>query len=83
MIKAILNSFKALKNYAIFDEEIEKETDIQTLSENKKERNQTVNIQKPPIGLNLGYVINLNLPATTDVAVFDAIFESLKKHILE
>jgi hypothetical protein len=34
------------------------------------------------IGMNLGYTINLNLPATTDVAVFNAIFKSLKEHLL-
>jgi hypothetical protein len=33
-------------------------------------------------GLNLGYTINLNLPATSDPAVFDAIFRSLKEHLL-
>lgn len=43
--------------------------------------------QLPPkmstIGLNLGYTINLNLPATTDQAVFNAIFKSLKEHLLQ
>lgn len=34
------------------------------------------------IGLNLSYTINLNLPATTDQAVFNAIFRSLKEHLL-
>lgn len=34
------------------------------------------------IGLNLGYTINLNLPATSDPAVFNAIFKSLKQHLL-
>jgi hypothetical protein len=34
------------------------------------------------IGLNLGYTINLNLPATTDIAVFNAIFKSLKDNLL-
>lgn len=34
------------------------------------------------IGLNLGYTINLNLPATSDQAVFNAIFKSLKEHLL-
>jgi hypothetical protein len=33
-------------------------------------------------GLNLSYTINLNLPATTDIAVFNAIFKSLKEHLL-
>jgi hypothetical protein len=34
------------------------------------------------VGLNLGYTFNLNLPATSDQAVFNAIFRSLKEHLL-
>jgi Family of unknown function (DUF5343) len=34
------------------------------------------------IGLNLAYTINLNLPATSDIAVFNAIFKSLKENLL-
>jgi hypothetical protein len=34
------------------------------------------------VGLNLAYTINLNLPATSDQAVFNAIFKSLKEHLL-
>lgn len=42
---------------------------------------------EPPLspqsfGLNLGYTINLNLPATSDPEVFNAIFKSLKEHLL-
>jgi len=33
-------------------------------------------------GINLSYTINLNLPATKDIEVFNAIFKSLKQHIL-
>lgn len=33
-------------------------------------------------GLSLSYTINLNLPATTDQAVFNAIFRSLKEHLI-
>lgn len=33
-------------------------------------------------GINLSYTINLNLPATKDIEVFNAIFKSLKEHIL-
>jgi Family of unknown function (DUF5343) len=36
----------------------------------------------PRLGLNLGYTINLNLPATSDPAVFNAIFRALKEHLL-
>ncbi len=34
------------------------------------------------VGLSVGYNIHLNLPATTDIAVFNAIFKSLKEHLL-
>lgn len=33
--------------------------------------------------INLSYTINLNLPATTDVEVFNAIFKSLKQHLIQ
>lgn len=32
--------------------------------------------------LGISYTINLNLPATTEIEVFNAIFKSLKEHIL-
>jgi hypothetical protein len=35
------------------------------------------------VGMNLSYTINLNLPATSDAAVFNAIFKSLKENLLE
>jgi hypothetical protein len=44
--------------------------------------------QPPPpptsgrVGLALSYTINLNLPATSDAAVFNAIFKSLKENLL-
>lgn len=34
------------------------------------------------VEFKLGYTINLNLPATSDAAVFDAIFKSLKENLL-
>jgi hypothetical protein len=39
-------------------------------------------LARKTFGLNLGYTINLNLPATSDPEVFDAIFRSLKEHLL-
>jgi hypothetical protein len=33
--------------------------------------------------LGISYTINLNLPATTEIEVFNAIFKSLKEHILD
>lgn len=34
------------------------------------------------MGLNLSYTINLNLPETTDVNVYNAIFEAVRKNLL-
>lgn len=34
-------------------------------------------------GINLSYTINLNLPPTSDIEVFNAIFKSLKEHLLQ
>jgi hypothetical protein len=34
------------------------------------------------VPIRFGYTINLNLPATSDIAVFDAIFKSLRDHLL-
>jgi hypothetical protein len=34
-------------------------------------------------GINLSYSINLNLPATTDIEIFNAIFKSLKQHLIQ
>jgi Family of unknown function (DUF5343) len=51
-------------------------------------RVETNGSDSPPIsspqklGLNLSYTINLNLPATSDIAVFNAIFKSLKENLL-
>ena len=40
-------------------------------------------VETKDLGIRLGYNINLNLPATDDIRVFDAIFRSLKEHLLK
>jgi hypothetical protein len=84
-VKAILGSFKALRSFAKFDDDVSRVSEPSELKEveQKTEPDKPQEFPKQPIGLNLGYVINLNLPATSDIAVFDAIFKSLRKHILE
>ena len=37
----------------------------------------------PRVGLGLSYTINLNLPPTTEIEVFNAIFKSLKGNLLD
>ena len=63
----------------------------QSLPENDRPptaENQYPAIELPPsqdagVGLNLGYTINLYLPATSDIAVFNAIFKSLRENLLD
>ncbi len=85
MVNAIVSTFWALKGYAKFDQNL---MTIETKEEQKNivKNDQTVHQEREttPLsgGLNLSYTINLNLPETSDVEVFNAIFKSLKEHIL-
>ena len=47
------------------------------------QQHQAMPLMPQQLGLNLGYTINLNLPATSDPAVFNAIFRALKEHLLK
>lgn len=82
-VKTILGSFKALRSFAKFDEDTLEGHPDASEEEQKAKLDKSNEPPKQPVDLKLGYVINLNLPATSDIAVFDAIFKSLRKHILE
>ncbi len=81
--KAIIGSFNALKAFADFaapetaaTESTEEETASADVTPREHEGGGEI------AGINLGYTINLHLPATSDVAVFNAIFKSLREHLL-
>ena len=79
-VKSIVGSFKALKELASFDA-VDEEYDVDENGAPEEEPSRED--QPPSLGrIGLSYTINLNLPATSDVAVFDAIFKSLKQHLL-
>ena len=81
--QAIVGSFKALKDFADFGVNGSTDLDLQPASETPESEESAQN-KKPTVGsLGLSYTINLNLPATSDIAVFDAIFKSLKENILK
>ena len=64
------------------DDNIEENINEENINENSQENIfKTNQFQKTDIGLN--YTINLNLPATNDVEVFNAIFKSLKENLLK
>lgn len=84
--KLTLSAIKTLKSFADFEAKHVDSIPAQT---------QTVGAESIPfehrvppssierrLGLNLSYTINLNLPATSDQAVFNAIFRSLKEHLI-
>lgn len=82
--KLTLSTLKALKAFADFEAKFDS-----AQQEGPPTQQLKVIGTQPPvpqvqgrIGLNLSYTINLNLPATTDQAVFNAIFRSLKEHLL-
>jgi hypothetical protein len=84
--KLTLSTLKALKAFSNFNK------DVGSVKDSKVEGESSNNLsdKKPPHtngdgrrqGLNLSYTINLNLPATTDQAVFNAIFRGLKEHLI-
>jgi hypothetical protein len=84
-IKSIIGSFKALKAFAKFDDvdAPEDEIDDDGATEEEESGDRNVRERAPVSKLGLSYTINLNLPATSDIAVFNAIFKSLREHLLK
>jgi len=88
----ILSCIKSLKKYADFGASVVTDEDSSpspgpgSYIPTPQQISGAVHSQTPhrteTIGLSVGYNINLNLPATTDIAVFNAIFKSLKDNLL-
>ena len=86
-----VSTFSALNKLADFQAPEIDVTDNARLSPATVEPNSTIPIHSeksrphraPSEGINLSYTLNLNLPATTDIEVFNAIFKSLKQHLLQ
>lgn len=75
-LAAITGSFEELCKLANFQA---KQSTVEESKPKEKEKPES-----KPTGTKLGisYTINLNLPPTKDIEVFNAIFKSLKEHIL-
>jgi hypothetical protein len=76
VVPLVIACIKQLRKFAKWDaapvEDKPEKTAAEALSSNSLSQ-QTSAIQPQRLGLNLGYTINLNLPATSDPAVFNAI----------
>jgi hypothetical protein len=83
LVQAILGSFKGLKSFADFSSTATREADVvDGAGDAGRESGGSGEADVLAGGLNLGYTINLHLPATSDIAVFNAIFKSLREHLL-
>lgn len=89
MVGAIVNTFFNLKSYANFDQALPDKLAanskpaqvLDVLKEEQQDGDESP--RSKGVGLNLSYTINLNLPETSDVEVFNAIFRSLKENLLK
>ncbi len=82
-VRTIVATFHALKSLADFGARIEKpEVKVE---EEKIPRVDLVIPSKigEEVSLNLSYTINLVLPKTTDISVFNAIFKSIRENLLK
>jgi hypothetical protein len=85
-VKAIVGSFKALKEFARFkdtgDDEENGATDEQDAGGSDAQGREEKSDRAIGKGLNLSYTINLHLPPMSNIKVFDAIFKSLRENLL-
>jgi hypothetical protein len=78
VLPSVVGTFFALKELSDFESKLSpKLTGKLELPETKGQP-----VSEKPVTLGLSYTIILNLPATTEIAVFNAIFKSLKENIL-
>lgn len=88
VIEKMATTFRALCNYADWSQNqvnintnvLNKE--IESLEEKTNIVRNDTNAENSISQMNLHYNIQIHLPETTNMAVYDAIFQSLKKHIL-
>lgn len=83
-VRSIVGTFEALKAFADFNKPDPKvKEEEKDVGDQKKVKPKPEEDDLPEeIKLNLAYTINLVLPKTDDVAVFNAIFKSLRENLL-
>jgi len=81
-IRAICGTFEALKAFADFKAK-PSETQTEPVKISAPEEALNNGDTSDDLKLNLSYTINLVLPKTDDVAVFNAIFKSLRENLLK
>ena len=82
-VRSIVGTFEGLKAYADFNKaEPKPDTEKEKGKAGGKAKEDTTD-ETADVELNLAYTINLVLPKSDDIAVFNAIFKSLREHLLK
>ncbi|CTQ55195.1 hypothetical protein LP7551_03736 [Roseibium album] len=83
-VTAVLKSFESLKAFANFDAELKEENTPTQINNQPTVSNKEAShfSGSDQIELGLSYTINLVLPKTSDVAIYNAIFRSLRENLL-
>lgn len=82
-VRATQGSFKALLAFADFEAADTAKDSSGDGGADEELEDGVGGDDTPPEGLRLAYNINLHLPATSDIAVFNAIFKSLREHLVK
>jgi hypothetical protein len=78
VVEMVFGTVKRLKSYADFEADT-----TEVVIESAPEASAPAKtLAQAGSDFRIGYTINLNLPASTNVEVFNAIFKSLKEHLL-
>lgn len=82
------NTFKALCDNATFTKHKIKKDTAEPVTpvapeQSSKPKDSAIHQDQPVTKLGLSYNIQIHLPETRDTAVFDAIFQSLKTHLVD
>jgi hypothetical protein len=82
-LRAIVGTFEGLKGFAAFDDrELKSEKPQEEKLTDEKSKDDGRVSEEGEFRLGLSYTINLVLPKTEDVAVFNAIFKALRENLL-
>ncbi len=81
VLPSVAGTFQNLCRLADFDTKPKTKPSASTESQQQSDKNLATGMSYAG-RLGISYTINLNLPATTEIEVFNSIFKALKEHIL-
>ncbi len=79
VVQQMAATFKALASIAEFGDTLQKKNKIEA---SVKVDDAIIPTEKKMVGADFHYNIQIHLPATKDISVYNAIFKSIKEHLL-